>query len=427
MKTVLITAYAVNPYKGSEDGTGWNISRELAKDHKVYVVTRKNNRPEIEFFFEENEFEGKENMTFLYYDLPYIMRFWKKKLGERGYVLYFYLWQLFLPFFILRNKVKFDLAHALNFHSDSHPHFLWILGKPVFWGPIGHHPPVPYRFIRPTYALKNLIKDRLYNTVKFCMRNFDPFFYIAKWTSRKIFVINSQVNLSVRANPEKIVVLPAVANEVRGNERTAVTKSDFTVLAVGRFVYMKGFDITIRAFAKYYHSQAGSVQKQLKLKLVGKGEELENLQNLIREEGIEAVTEVIQWVEKSEMSNIYQGASLFVFGSHEGAGMVIPEALSYGLPIVCFDNCGPGELCSVENAIKVPYQSYEKSIDNFSQAISELFENKEKYDEMSKNACDYAQQHFSWNTKRVTIQEAYASFSKKEEESLKESITLKSH
>ncbi|MFT5278572.1 MAG: hypothetical protein ACI9P8_000199, partial [Bacteroidia bacterium] len=26
MKTSLITAYAVNPYHGSEDGTGWNIS-----------------------------------------------------------------------------------------------------------------------------------------------------------------------------------------------------------------------------------------------------------------------------------------------------------------------------------------------------------------------------------------------------------------
>ena len=47
-KEVLITAYAVNPYKGSEDGTGWNISRELAKNNVVHVITRKNNQKEID-------------------------------------------------------------------------------------------------------------------------------------------------------------------------------------------------------------------------------------------------------------------------------------------------------------------------------------------------------------------------------------------
>jgi hypothetical protein len=47
MKTVLITAYAVNPYKGSEDGVGWNISNEISKKYKVILITRKNNIPHI--------------------------------------------------------------------------------------------------------------------------------------------------------------------------------------------------------------------------------------------------------------------------------------------------------------------------------------------------------------------------------------------
>ncbi len=37
-KTLLISAYAVNPFKGSEDGTGWNISKELAKEYKTVIV-----------------------------------------------------------------------------------------------------------------------------------------------------------------------------------------------------------------------------------------------------------------------------------------------------------------------------------------------------------------------------------------------------
>jgi len=41
-KTILITAYAVNPFKGSEDGTGWNISKEIAKEYNTIIITRKN-------------------------------------------------------------------------------------------------------------------------------------------------------------------------------------------------------------------------------------------------------------------------------------------------------------------------------------------------------------------------------------------------
>ncbi len=409
MNTILITAYAVNPYKGSEDGTGWNISRELSVNNKVYVVTRRNNRGEIERYMNEKGSESFDNMNFLYYDLPKVMMFWKKMIGERGYVLYYYLWQLFMPIFIKYNKVSFDIVHVLNFHSDSHPQFMWIFGKPVFWGPIGHHPIVPYKFIRPTYKLKNLIKDRLYNIVKFMMRNCDPFFHISKWTSKKIFVINSGINDHIRANPNKIAILPAVANN---REQIKLTRNNefFTILAVGRFVYMKGFDVTIRAFAKFYHQLNSNEKKKVKLKLVGKGEELSTIEDIIKEEKIGEVTEIIKWVKKNEMANIYQSSSVFVFGSHEGAGMVVPEALSFGLPVICFDNYGPGELCTEDNSFKIPYQSYEKSIADFSDKINILYHSPKIYSVKSLNAISYASQKFTWKSKREIIEEAYLEY-----------------
>jgi len=50
MKKVLITAYAVNPYKGSEDAMGWNMLLQAARYQQVIAVTRKNNRPAIEIY-----------------------------------------------------------------------------------------------------------------------------------------------------------------------------------------------------------------------------------------------------------------------------------------------------------------------------------------------------------------------------------------
>jgi len=407
-KTILITAYAVNPFKGSEDGTGWNISKELAKTNELHIVTRKNNRAEIERYFKEFESPIHKNMNFHYYDLPGWIMNWKHRLGERGYVIYFYLWQFFLPFYVRSKKIKFDLAHAVNFHSDSHPQFLWFLGKPVFWGPIGHHPPVPKNYINPIYGERKWAKDRLYNIVKFMMRRLDPFYYFSKWSAKKIFVINSGVNKSVGANPDKIIVLPAVAHNETVKMSKPIEKENFTVLSVGRFVYMKGFDVTIRAFANFYHSLPDFNKKTVKLKLVGKGEELNLMKTIIEKEKITEAVEIVKWVKKEEMESIYKQASVFCFGSHEGAGMVVPEALSYGLPIVCFDNYGPGELCNDSCSIRIPYGNYCQSINGFSKALSKLYYDKASYQRYALNASTFASDNFNWSRKAKIILGAYA-------------------
>lgn len=408
-KTILMTAYAVNPYKGSEDGTGWNIPFEIAKENKVIVITRKNNRPEIERFYNENpNLVNLQNLSFQYFDLPTWLIFWKKRIGERGYVLYYYLWQMFIPFFIKRAKLEFDVCHALNFHSDSHPQFLWTLGKPVFWGPIGHHPPVPKQFILKNYSFKTLVKDRLYNAVKFAMRNFDPFYFISKWTAKTIFVINSKVNDSVKADPKKIIVIPAVANN--SDITVEKEKAIFNVLSVGRFTYMKGFDLVVESFGQFYKALNKEDQKKVKLTLIGKGEEKNNIISLIEKNDLIGVINIIDWVEKDKMERIYLKGAVFGFGSHEGAGMVIPEALSYGLPVVCFDNEGPGELCSDSNAIKVKIAKYEDAVKDFAAAFLRLFENEPLRKEMAINAQEFAKSNFTWSAKAEIMNNAYSHY-----------------
>jgi hypothetical protein len=40
---ILVSAYACEPYKGSEQGVGWNWVLELSKTKDVWVITRSNN------------------------------------------------------------------------------------------------------------------------------------------------------------------------------------------------------------------------------------------------------------------------------------------------------------------------------------------------------------------------------------------------
>ncbi|MFT6802686.1 MAG: glycosyltransferase involved in cell wall biosynthesis [Salibacteraceae bacterium] len=398
-KTILVSAYAVNPFKGSEDGTGWNISKQLAKEYKVVIVTRNNNRPEIERYLAENTESVFDNMTFLYHDLPkWAMRL-KKKLGERGYVLYFYFWQMFLPAFIRKSKIKLDLSYALNFHSDSTPQFLWRLGKPVIWGPIGHHPKTPAAYLKH-HSVKVQLTDALYGSVKWAMRNLDPFFYLAKNRTEKIIAINSSVQGVMRVSSEKVIVIPAVGSDpvIVSDKQT----SQFNVLSVGRFTAMKGFDIAVLAFARFYKSLPKNQQSRVKLTLVGKGEGLEDLKKLIMLHALNQAVEIISWVPKIEMQRIYSNASAFIFPSHEGAGMVVPEAMSYGLPVICFDNVGPGELAG-DAGIKIPYSTYNQSVNSFAEHLFKLFQNENWAMEVRKRSLNRFIEHFTWKAKGEAI------------------------
>lgn len=55
---VLISAYSCRPAMGSEPGVGWNTARELVKQHRVWVITRDDNRPMIEAELARNPIPG---------------------------------------------------------------------------------------------------------------------------------------------------------------------------------------------------------------------------------------------------------------------------------------------------------------------------------------------------------------------------------
>jgi len=405
MKTILATAYAVNPYKGSEDGTGWNLVGQIARYNKVIVVTRKNNRPSIEKYLKEHpEVIQNSNASFLYFDLPYWMRFWKK--GERGAMFYFYLWQLFMPLFVFSSGAKFDVVHNLNFHNDWTPTFLWMLGKPLVWGPVGHHPNAPKEYVVKPYGKKEYFKSRFLWVLKNMFWKLDPFLQISLLKSDKIICMNSGVEKIHSLNPSKVIRMPAVSATATAETGTKNSEK-FIILSVGRLVPMKGFDITIRAFHQFYKTLTEEQKNKVQLKIVGKGPLLDKVKSDIGEFGIENAVDLCEWVEKEKMDEIYRQASLFFFPSHEGAGMVVPEALAYGLPVVCFDNEGPGEFIDSSCGMKIPYSTYEKSVSEFAAILKKMRDDKVMYTELSKGALKKFTTAFDWNVKGEVLKTIY--------------------
>ena len=403
MKTILVTAYAINPYKGSEDGTGWNWVYQLAKTNRIVAITRENNLPHIHRFLEENEVPHRENLSFVGFDLPYHLRFWKR--SGFGALPYFYLWQRSVPHFIRKQDFEYDLLHNLNFHNDWIPSFLWKLDKPSIWGPIAHHDAVPTPFTRPIFGWKAWWKDQLRRSVKQLFWKLSPNFRRSVERSDLIVGINSSVQKVVRA-PDHFRLMPAIgAKDVdwEGPRDGAC----FDILSIGRFVPLKGFDLTIRSFAAFFHRLNPEDQDRVRLNLVGKGPLKQQLTALAKELGVVRAIRFIEWMPQVELADLYRQSNLFLFPSHEGARMVIPEALSYGIPIICLDNAGPGESITEACGIAVPISTYDTTVKGLASALNELYSDPFRLKRMSLAARKRFETWFDWQTKARHMNQWY--------------------
>lgn len=392
-KTILATAYAMNPYKGSEDGMGWNFVCQIARFNKIIAITRENNRASVERYMAEHPSDLYNNIQFYYFDLPYWLRFWKK--GSRGAMLYYWFWQMAMPSFIRRKKLQFDIAHNLNFHNDWTPSYLWKLNKPFVWGPIGHHPRLLDGFLK-YYRFTYRLKDRLTWAVKQYFWKWSPGLKNTVQRADYICCMNSSVASVLDVKPDQWGLMPSVATEDNGY-LASPTNDRFTVISAGRLVPLKGFDLTILAFADFVAQLPEEAKPKVELLVVGSGPELAFYQQLAQAHQIAQYTRFIQWIDRPELLQLFKEASVFLFPSHEGAGMVVAEALSFALPVICLDNSGPGEFITDACGIKVPAGDYDATVSGLAEGLKLLYENKNMYQNMRLAARARFEQHFHWD------------------------------
>lgn len=121
------------------------------------------------------------------------------------------------------------------------------------------------------------------------------------------------------------------------------------VLAVGRLTYQKGFDMLLEAWL-----HVNKVMPDWKLKIVGDGEDRAKLTSFIEKNQLTESVELVG--NTNEVHKYYKRAEIFCLSSRfEGFGMVLIEALAFGLPIVSFDcEVGPAEILENTGSVLVP-------------------------------------------------------------------------
>lgn len=107
----------------------------------------------------------------------------------------------------------------------------------------------------------------------------------------------------------------------------------YLVLAIGQFIHRKGFDVLLQA--------AQNVSKDVGIYIVG-GEATEEYLKLREKLGVSQV-HFLGFQKKERLAEFYKAADLFVLPTREDIwGLVINEALAYGLPTITTDRCVAG-------------------------------------------------------------------------------------
>ena len=150
------------------------------------------------------------------------------------------------------------------------------------------------------------------------------------------------------------------------------------VIAVGRYVYQKGFDLLLQAWAK--------VEKRhndWELAIYGMGDRTP-YEEIIEKMHIDRNRCHLNG-PTDDIKQEYLNSSLFVFSSRfEGFGMVLIEAMACGLPVISFDcPCGPKDIVRYqEDGLLVP----SGDVAELSDAIHQLLSDDALRYEMAKKA-----------------------------------------
>ncbi|WP_459836439.1 glycosyltransferase family 4 protein [Clostridium carnis] len=165
-----------------------------------------------------------------------------------------------------------------------------------------------------------------------------------------------------------------------------------TIVSVGRYEHRKGFDILLNSIK--------NIKEDIQVLIIG-GNENEEYSELLT--GIEDKVHFINFCNKELLKEYYCASDIFVLPTrYDIWGLVIGEAMSYGLPIITTDKClaGISMIKNEENGFIVPINNSNR----IESALRELIVNENLRYNMGKNNINKIKKYSIENSSKIDIE-----------------------
>ena len=393
MMNYLISAYSVNPYKGSEDSIGWNWVLQYEKNYKegdrIILLTKKFNEKDTRKGLKEFNIQHVELVIV---DVPNALNWFREK-HSAFHHMYYILWQHWAWLWVKHSGIHFDVIHHVTMNDYRIPSEMYkAKGAKVIWGPMGGAQVTP----KP---LRVYEKNRLTATFREFVNkscSWNPFYKKALRSYYKIYCINNETQKQISHIVGKDVPLMpelALRDDYKNLPILEKTNDILKIVFVGRLIGKKGIAFLVDALSL--------MPDGMDWELLIFGDDRILIERQIADSGIEKNVKLMGNRPLNQIAEAYQQADIFVLPSlRETSGNVLLEAMAYAVPIVAFDTSFCRLLKEVECGIFVnTEQALEGIKEDYCKAIVMLGQDKKMAKQMGLNGYKYVNSKLTWDEK----------------------------
>ena len=399
---VLLMAVACSPKRGSEAGVGWNRALQSARFFDTWVVTEDGGyADEIRDYLATH---GEIHNLHFVYIANGVFGGLLRRFSITYYISY-HLWhrRAFQVVKRMHEKLKFDLSHQLTYCGYREPGFAWKLPIPSVWGPVGGTQNYPWQFLGCT-DWRGALKEASRSILNSLQLRFSIGVRKAVRNTTVLLVANE----SIRADFKRVL---GVSPQVRLEIGTQSVRDSFPprrmkdrplrLLWSGELGSHKALSLLIEAMAEVPSTVP------LQLRVLGKGRLKKRWMDLAKKRGVSDRVEWLGWLAHEQALSQYEWADVFVFTSlRDTTGTVVLEALANGVPVICLDHQGVGDLVTDECGIKIAPISPRNVIADLAGALCKLEEAPELVAQLSRGAIERARK-FLWERQGNEMETIY--------------------
>ena len=186
----------------------------------------------------------------------------------------------------------------------------------------------------------------------------------------------------------KCVYIPNVIDSM---PITKERKEANSIISIGRLSKEKGYSDLIDVI-----NIIKSVNKNIKLYLIGDGSERENLENKINELKLDKNIKLLGFLDFKKCSEYLSKSKIYVMSSFtESFGLVLIEAMSHKLPCIAFDSASGARELLKDNGVLINNRNKEEMANE----IINLLKDSKKYKNYSEKGYEFSKRFLLDNVK----------------------------
>lgn len=412
MRKILVMTYAISPYRGSEYSVAWNYVTHMSKYNELTVLYGMSDNHMGETYTMENYLSKHTvpNVRFVVVKPNKLANLlnWPNRHDILVYTFYyaFAIWQK-SAYQVAKEMAKnehFDLIHNVGPIGYREPGYLWKLGLPYIWGPVGGVNNAPMQLMKRMPLLgkcKQMFRS-FANTIQFHTKHRLKLALAA--TNVLLTATSENQRMFMQVHHKNSIYLPenCIEGDITLDRSKFNSPKHFRIIIIGSLDVRKSVGIFLEALTQVKN------REKLRVDIVGNGPLEESLQ---RYANLNGLGKIITWhgkLPRTEAVKVFNSAHLHVITSiSEGNPTTIWEAMSYGVPTMSFDHCGMHDTICNRCGIRIPIAArYEDCVESVAKEIDNLLEHPERFRQLAEGVLECAQ-HYKWDEREIFLNNLY--------------------